>query len=733
VAGWTRFVLRFRWPVLGLWLIVLLAGGYASTRLSPLLENTFTVPGTDSERARHILERHFGDRSDGEFLVIYKIRAASPALRLRLERSIHAGARAVPGGIATELRAEPQGVVYGSILTRLNLAEAKGYTDDILGRLRPPPGVAAYVSGQPAIQHDLDPIFGKDLRKGEAIALPIALLVLLAVFGLSLAATIPFLFAAATITGTLGIVFVFAHYLTMATYVTNLVQLIGLGIAIDYSLLIVYRFREELERGGSKDDAIVRTMATAGRAVIFSGTTVAIGLGLLLFIPVPFMRSIGVGGFLIPLVSIAAAATLQPVLLSLYGRRGTKRVHVASWLRRRGLPVPRLAGPDVEHGFWARIARAIMQKPLLFFAAGAAVLVAAAVPVADLQLTPGSAQGIPQTPQSVRGLNLLRDAVGPGALSPTQIVVDGGRPGEVASSQIQSAVQRLRAKVEQDPEVAFVQGGVGPRFVDRTRRYEQLIVAGRHEYGDEPSQHFVHRLRDHIIPAAGFPPGSRVLAGGGPPQGVDFLSQSYSYFPWLVLAVLVLTYLVLMRAFRSILLPLKAVVLNLLSVAASYGMLVVFFKWGLGQSLFGLYQFPQIEGWIPIFLFAMLFGLSMDYEVFLVTRMRETWDEEHDNVRAVSYGLERTGLIITAAAIVMVAAFLGFVAGSIVGLQQFGLGLAVAILVDATIVRAILVPALMAVFGRWNWWLPVSLARVIRVRPSPLAERREPAFKAAGR
>src|SRR5436305_3650083 len=188
-----------------------------------------------------------------------------------------------------------------------------------------------------------------------------------------------------------------------------------------------------------------------------------------------------------------------------------------------------------------------------------------------------------------------------------------------------------------------------------------------------------------------------------------------------------------MRAFRSLLLPLKAVLLSLLSVAASYGLLVVAFRWGVGDSVAGLYRFPQVEGWIPIFLFAMLFGLSMDYEVFLVTRMRETWDEERDNVRAVSYGLERTGLIITAAAIVMVAAFLGFVAGSFVGLQQFGLGLAVAIFVDATVVRAVLVPALMALFGRWNWWLPASLARVVRVRPSPLAERGQPAFKAAGR
>src|ERR671939_335495 len=222
------------------------------------------------------------------------------------------------------------------------------------------------------------------------------------------------------------------------------------------------------------------------------------------------------------------------------------------------------------------------------------------------------------------------------------------------------------------------------------------------------------------VPSARFPRTAHVLAGGGPPQGVDFLHRAYEYFPWLVAAVLVLTYLLLMRAFRSLLLPLKAVALNLLSVAASYGMLVLMFKWGLGKTVFGLYQFGQVEGWIPIFLFAMLFGLSMDYEVFLVTRMREEWDHRQDNRHAVAFGLERTGRIVTAAALIMVAAFSGFVAGRIVGLQEFGLGLAVAILVDATIVRALLVPSLMALFGRYNWWLPARIARLVRVEPSPL-------------
>src|SRR5438270_147886 len=502
MARWTRLVLRLRWPILAFWLVVLLAGGFAYSKLTPLLSNTFTVPGTDSERARTILQDHFGDRSDGEFLVIFKIRNGTSGVRLKLERSIRRAATAVPTGKATGLRDARGGVVFGSILTTLNLADAKGYTDDIRRKLATPAGVEGYVSGQPAIEHDLDPIFSHDLAHGESIALPIALAVLLAVFGLSLAATIPFLFAAATITGTLGIVFIFAHYMTMATYVTNLVQLIGLGIAIDYSLLIVYRFREELEKGGTKDDVIVRTMATAGRAVVFSGATVAIGLALLLFMPLPFMRSMGVGGFLIPLVSLAAAATLQPALLSVYGRRGTRRAHVADRLRRLGLPLPHFAGPDVEHGFWARLARAIMRRPLTFLAAGVAVLVAAAIPVSALQLTPGSAQGIPQTPQSVRGLNVLRHALGPGLLSPSQIVIDAGKPGGVRSPQVQAAVERLRSELVADPEVELVQSGLGGRYVDAAGRYEQVIVAGRHEYGDEPSQRFVDRLRGRIIPGA---------------------------------------------------------------------------------------------------------------------------------------------------------------------------------------------------------------------------------------
>jgi RND superfamily putative drug exporter len=242
---------------------------------------------------------------------------------------------------------------------------------------------------------------------------------------------------------------------------------------------------------------------------------------------------------------------------------------------------------------------------------------------------------------------------------------------------------------------------------------------GKSEYGSPDAMRFVERLRDDLVPAAGFPPGVRVYAGGGPAGGVDFLALTYGAFPWLVLGVLAATYVLLLRAFRSLLLPLKAIVLNLLSIGAAYGLLVIVFKFGVAEQV-GLIGFDQIEGWIPVFVFAMVFGLSMDYEVFLVSRIREEWDAGRGNEEAVGYGLAKTGRIVTAAGLIMFAAFMGFVAGSIVGLQQFGFGLAAAILIDVTVIRALLVPAAMKLFGRWNWWLPQRVARVVRVPPSPL-------------
>jgi RND superfamily putative drug exporter len=266
--------------------------------------------------------------------------------------------------------------------------------------------------------------------------------------------------------------------------------------------------------------------------------------------------------------------------------------------------------------------------------------------------------------------------------------------------------------------------------VDPTARYLNVEVIGKSDYGKPESLEFVKRLRGDIIPGAGFPESAAVYAGGGPPGGKDFLDLTYSWFPWLLAAVLVATFVLLMRAFRSVVLPLKAIILNLLSVGATYGLLVIVFKWGAGEWA-GLIAYDQIEGWIPVFLFAMLFGLSMDYEVFLVSRMREEWDNGATNEEAVVLGLTKTGRIVTAAGLIMFAAFMGFVAGSVVGLQQFGLGLAAAILIDVTIVRALLVPSAMKLFGKWNWWMPAGLARIVRVEPSALGEH-QPSLRPSG-
>jgi uncharacterized membrane protein YdfJ with MMPL/SSD domain len=725
---WAQQIIRYRWAVLAAWIAVVLVSGVASSGLSDLLTNRFVLPGAESEKAAKVLEEHFGQKPEGAFsLVVQGKPGGAQSLIAPTRRAAARAAGALDTGQLVDVRAVSGDVVSASIVSKLQPADAKGYTEKMRDAAGEIPGATVYLTGQSAVEHDLEPVQNRDLFVGEVlIAIPIALLILIYVFG-SLAFLLPFMLAAVAIPTTLGLVWIFANYMTLSTYLTNMVTLIGLGIAIDYSLLMVYRYREERQKGQAKEEAIARTMRTAGHAVIFSGTAVAIGLALMLFMPLPFMRGFGLAGLLIPLVSVLAAVTLLPVLLYwLEDRLDRVRLVPRRVLERR---------VDPERGFWARLARRIMRRPIPFAAGTTAVLLLAASPLLSLELGPGSNQGVPQNLEAVKGLNVLTDAVGEGAISPTDIVIDTGRAGGSRDPGVKAGMERLLGQLRGDWEVADVVNGEGGQFVDSTGRYLHVQVIGKREYGLPESQEFVDRLRDRIIPTAAFPSGTEVLAGGGPPFGVDFLDMTYGAFPWLVLAVLVLTYLLLVRAFRSLLLPLKAIVMNLLSIGAAYGLLVAFFKLGWGEP-FGMTQFDQIEGWIPVFLFAMLFGLSMDYEVFLVSRMREEWDNRRDNVAAVSYGLEKTGRLVTAAGLIMVAAFMGFVAGSIVGLQQFGFGLAAAIAIDVTIIRALLVPSVMKLFGRWNWWLPESVAKVARVEPSPLAPKVSagaPAMSAAGK
>jgi RND superfamily putative drug exporter len=721
MSRWTQGVYRGRWAVLAGWLIVSVLsimaafGGVFGSTLSDLESNRFDLPGTESDKARAILEQAFKARDDSGFTIVFASTTGAAPDRAAVARAVRTAAEAVPHSQPSAVLAAGPHVVYASIATTVEPTEAERYVAPVRNAVHGAvPETRAYVTGAVAINKDTKPIFDSDAGKGFAIGGTVALAVLLFIFGTAAAAVIPLVMAFITVPTTLGAVWIFAHFVNMPIYVNNLVELIGVAIAIDYSLLIVYRFREELPRSPDRVAALSTTMRTAGHAVLFSGITVAIGLALLVVMPLPFIRSMGIAGLMIPLVSLAVATTMLPALLGVMGP-GVNRLRVVrqSVIEKRD---------DPEHGAWARLATAIMRRPLRIALPIAAALVLLAIPTAYLSLTPGSSIGLPTSPESVRGLHVLEDTVGPGTLSPAVIVLDTGHAG--GAGRALPAVARFTERVKADPEVAAtgVQSpsdqGADTRFlIDPSGRYLRVIVPTKSDYGTDAAKKFVGRLRGSYIPGAGF--GSTVAyAGGASPTGVDFIDRAFSVFPWLVAGVLVITYLVLVRAFRSIVLPLKAVILNVVSILATYGLLVLTFKFGAGQVL-GLRETPQIEAWIPIFLFAMLFGLSMDYEVFLLTRIREIYDETGSTERAVTLGLEKTGRIVTAAAAIMVAAFSGFVLGSLLGLQQFGWGLATAIAIDATIIRALLVPSLMAIMGDWNWYFPGWVARLVRVPSEP--------------
>jgi len=751
----STFADRFRWPVVIVWILLIAVSGYASQGLNDLLSNRFDLPDTESTAVLNLLKQDFGQRGDSSYQLIVESADGEPASTSLQRQTLAAAERAAAAlGHATIGPLRMAGpLVYTTIGTTLEPAASQLRTEPMRAAIGEVPGARTYLSGQTAINRDLQPLVNDDLLRGEAIAVPIAAFVLLFIFGTLISTLVPLGFALATVPTTLGIVWIAAHQIDMAIYVTNLVTLIGIGIAVDYSLLIVYRFREEMlhlqrakltaaERAAGADPRLVAldrtevqaalrpTMHFAGHAVVFSGLTVAVGLAGLIVLPLPFIRSMGIGGLVIPLISILAAITLLPAVLSLAG------VWLARW---RVVPRSTLERRmDSDTGFWVTLSNAIMRRPWPFLLLGSGVLIALALPAFTISLTPGSNAGLPTTLESVKGLLKLEQQVGVGAMSPLTIIVDTGSPDGVWRTAQQQAIARLVGELRVDPAMetqptavsavtslsnvsdnsaATRRQAVQAGLVDATGRYAVIFASARKEYGSEEAQSLARRARATLVPTAHFPAGTTVRVGGGPAAGVDFIDRAYGSFPYLVAAVLAASYLLLVRAFRSLLLPLKAVILNVLSVAAAYGILVLVFQDGWGEWA-GLQRTGQIESWIPIFLFAMLFGLSMDYEVFLVTRMRELYDAGYSNTEAVAIGLQRTGRIVSAAAIILVSAFVGFLLGSLVAFQQFGLGLAAGILLDATLIRMILVPAFMRLAGDVNWWLPPSIARVLRVEPS---------------
>ncbi len=533
---WTHVVIRGRILVIALWIAVIIVGTFAAVRLPALLSTSLAVPGSDSGQADAILTQHFGENVEGTFTVVFRV-SNPPAATLRsMDNRFSAAAGTIPTAHVMALR-EVAGILYGNISTALDLQRAATYTGALRHALKDAGLPAAYVTGAPALQYDIEPILTTDLHRGEVIAVLAALALLTFVLGPSVALLIPLAVAAGTTTAALAIIFALAHEFLMVLYVPNLVQLIGLGIAVDYSLLVVHRFKHELsDEERAVEDAIAATMTTAGRTVVFSGIAVAVGLSAVLIVPVPFVRSLGFAGLVVPLVSIVAALTLQPALLSLLGRRGMGSVRLSR---------PK-ASRDLQHGLWSRLAALVMRRPIVVLACSAGVLFAAATPALWLELTPGSVVAIPQSIQSARALSMLRDRIGPGVITPIEVVLDAGAAGKADAPAISAATLRLAHELLNDPEVFVVAIGSRAPYIDSSDRYRQMIIIGRHDFGQEATQLLVHQIHSRFLPGAHFPPGLGVYVGGAPAQGADFLTRVYGTFPWIVLLVLALAYLVLL-------------------------------------------------------------------------------------------------------------------------------------------------------------------------------------------
>lgn len=701
LSRFTRLVIKFRILVIALWVFVLTFGGYAALHLNENLSTSLAVPGSESTKAEELLAEHFGENSEGTFTVVYHFSQATHEEILIMQEKIEVAASAIPTGKVIQSKALA-GILYAGIGTTLNLKEASQQTDTLRHALEIQGLTGAMVTGPPAIEGDFEPILASDLRSGALLAIAIALAILIVIFGFSWAVALPFITAGATIAAAISIVYILSQHFLMVLYIPNVIELIGLGLAIDYSILITHRFIFEIRAQHiNREGAIVATMATAGRTVLLSGLTASIGLTTLFLVPVPFIRSLGAAGLVVPVVSVIAAITLQPIILFYLGEKGVKPYRI------KGI----FNTVDVMDSWWARIAGVVISRPWRVLSAGLVTLLIAASSIVWLQLTPTSLSAIPKTIESAKGLNFVIDHIGPGLVTPTVIVIDHGQPGAAQTDESKKLHTSLALAIVNDEEVLAASVDSTPRYVDPTGQYQRIFIMGLHEFGSPEEQAFIKRIRNTYVPQSDLAKSAEIYVGGAAAQGVDFLHRVYSIFPILLLAALGIAYFLLIRSFRSLILPLIAVVLDVISLAATYGLLVAIFKFGFMSQILGTYRVDQIEGWVPIFLFAVLFGLSMDYEVFIVTRMREARDAGLGTAEAIREGLAHTGGVVTAAALILVGALGGLANGHIAGLQELGVGLALGILIDATIVRTLLLPSIMTLLGKWNWWLPEKIAR----------------------
>jgi RND superfamily putative drug exporter len=708
----TDFVLRHRMLVLAFWLLAMTAGIVTAQTTTNRMTQTFDLPNSPAANAAALIDQTYraGGTQDPDVVVVTGpggLRMDTPAARASLTAVFDAvratGDRVVdyPGtgdpAFLTKDRTSAYALVFVPLRSPDATATAAGPLES-LARAAAPPGWRVQVTGTAPLAQSTGSTKGNGVVV-EAMIGAIGALVVLAFIFASFVAVLPLLIAGVSIMSTFLLVLGLTTVVQVNFIAEFVIGLIGLGVAIDYSLLVVTRWREERarllqSRGGVVDradnrDAIRAAMATSGRAVAFSGITVTIGLLTLLVLPIPALRSFGYAGGLIPLVSVAVTVTLLPVLLDLVGP-------ALDWPRRR---LHREATPSRAWTAWARLA---VRRRWVAALLGLVALALLAAPVAHLQL------GEPRTAALAQS-GSAREAL-------TTLTAGGVPTGVVTPMTVLAGADRADAVAARTRTIPGVQAVVAPTDAGNAQHGTVLLtVLPSDEISSPAGKATVARVRTALTGE----PGVLGVTGSGPGQA-DFSDAVYGRLPLMLLVVSILTFLLLARAFRSLVLPAKAVLLNLVSLGAAYGVLVL--VWQDGHGSMTVWSNPAtgaVATWIPLMVFAFLFGLSMDYEVFLLARMREAYDDGADTDAAVVTGLSRTGRLVTAAALILFMSFLAMSTAPAVDVRVMATGLGAGILVDATVVRCLLVPALVSLFGRWNWWLPVWAARLLRVAPSP--------------
>jgi RND superfamily putative drug exporter len=554
-----------------------------------------------------------------------------------------------------------------------------------------------YHTGDASFNQDTTKLAEGTMKTGETIGIGVALVVLAIVFGALAAAFLPIALGVVAIIVALGLTALVGQAMDLTFTVTNMITMMGLAVGIDYSLFILTRFREERQRGREKIEAITIAGATASKAVFFSGVTVMLALAGLILFPMSIFKTMGIGAILVVLVAVIASLTLLPALLSLFGDKVNK-------LRLPFVPRPKIEQPgEKPTGFWARTTGIVTRTPVVSLVVTIAVLAGAAAPYFDIKNGFSGISGIPDNLPAKQGFTVLQSEFHLGMDAPAVVVVNG----DVSTPATLAGIANLKAAVAADS--AFT-GAAAANYPNKSLAIVNIGLAG--DPLAKQAMDAVTRLRTEIVPQAFQGTNAQVLVTGETAGILDFNQTTSQYTPIVFGFVLSLSFIVLLLAFRSIVISATAIVMNLLSVGATYGLLVLVFQKGVGGSLFGFQHVDVIESWLPLFLFAVLFGLSMDYHVFLLSRIREHYRQSGDNTAAVSLGLRSTGRLITGAALIMVAVFGGFALGDMVMFQQMGFGLAIAVLLDATLIRSVLVPATMKLLGKANWYLPKWLAWV---------------------